>query len=57
MRKSDFQGLFQAVGHLVLAAIAAALTLYFFLQGQWIGVLIALFAYGHSGVQLPLWLP
>ena len=46
MRKSDLQGLFQAVGHLVLAACAAALILYFFLQGQWIGVLIALFAYG-----------
>ena len=46
MRKSDLQGLFQAVGHLMLAACPAALTIYFYLQEQWIGVLIALFAYG-----------
>ena len=51
MRKSDLQGWFQSAGHLVLAACAAGFTLYFFLQEQWIGVLLGLFAYGTVASQ------
>ena len=46
MRRSDGQGWFQAAGHLVIAAFAAWLTIRFFMQEQWVGMAIALFAYG-----------
>ena len=46
MRRSDLQGWFQAAGHLALAGCTAALTIHFFLQQQWIGMAIALFAHG-----------
>ena len=46
MRRSDLQGWFQATGHLLLAGCAAAFTIYFFLVQQWVGMAIALFAYG-----------
>ena len=46
MRRSDPQGWFQAAGHLAIAGCTAALTLYCFLQEQWIGMAIALFAHG-----------
>ena len=44
--RSDAQGLFQTLGHIVLVVITGALTYIFFNQRIWIGFAIALFAHG-----------
>ncbi len=45
-QRSDVQGLFQAVGHLALAAVTAALTFVFFERQMWLAFAVALFAHG-----------
>ena len=45
-QRSDGQGLFQALGHLALAAVTAALTFIFFERQMWLGFALALFAHG-----------
>jgi fatty acid desaturase len=45
-RRSDLRGTFQALGHLVLLAITAAATWYFFGHRIWAGFTVALFAHG-----------
>ncbi len=45
-RRSDLRGFFQTLGHLVLLAITALATWYFFNHGIWVGFAVALFAHG-----------
>jgi fatty acid desaturase len=45
-RRSDLQGWFQTLGHLVLFAGTGVLAAYLFVQQQWIGFACALFAHG-----------
>ena len=45
-RRSDLQGWFQSLGHLVLFAGTGVLTYYLFTQQQWVGFGLALFAHG-----------
>lgn len=45
-RRSDRQGLFQAVGHLALFTATGLLTAAFYLQHQWVWFFIALFLHG-----------
>lgn len=45
-RRSDVQGWFQALGHLLLFAGTGVLTAYFFVQESWIGFVCALFLHG-----------
>ena len=56
-QRSDGQGLFQALGHLVLAAVTAALTFVFFERQMWLGFAVALFAHGTVSSHLHLRLP
>ena len=46
MRPSDLQGWLQAGGHLGVAIVTGAATVYFFHQGLWISFTIALFCHG-----------
>ena len=46
--RSDAQGLFQTLGHIVLVLITGSLVYIFFNQRIWIGFAIALFAIGIS---------
>ena len=45
-RRSDLRGWFQTLGHIILIAITAAATWYFFDHRIWIGFALALFAHG-----------
>lgn len=45
-RRSDLQGAFQAVGHIILIAITGAATYCFFDQRIWIGFALSLFLHG-----------
>jgi len=45
-RRSDLQGLFQAVGHLALFATTGLLTAFFYFQQQWVWFFVALFLHG-----------
>ena len=46
MRSNDFQGWFQALGHLVLFGCTGALTYFFFDREIWVGFALALLAHG-----------
>ena len=48
-RRSDWQGWFQAGGHLVLFAVTGATAFHFWSQEQWIAFVVALFAHGTVG--------
>tara|TARA_B100001123_G_C15134825_1_gene956908 strand:- start:194 stop:415 length:222 start_codon:yes stop_codon:yes gene_type:complete len=48
MKPNDYQGWFQAGGHLAIFATTAAATIYFFLNQQWLSLLIAPFIHGTS---------
>ena len=52
-RRSDLQGWFQTLGHIVLMAITGAATWYFFDRRIWIGFAILLFAHGTIYSFLP----
>jgi fatty acid desaturase len=45
-RRSDLQGLFQAVGHLALVTATGLLTVYLYFQQQWVWFFVALFLHG-----------
>jgi fatty acid desaturase len=45
-RRSDLQGLFQAVGHLALFTATGLLTAYLYFQQQWVWFFVALFLHG-----------
>ena len=49
MRRSDRQGMLQAVGHLALFGGTGLLTYFLFAQQIWIGFALALFAHGTIG--------
>src|SRR3990172_5227613 len=44
-RRSDLQGVFQTVGHIILIAITGAATYYFFNEKIWIGFSLSLFTH------------
>jgi fatty acid desaturase len=48
-KRSDWQGWFQAGGHLALFIFTGAFTYFFWSQQAWLGFFIALFAHGTVG--------
>jgi fatty acid desaturase len=52
-RRSDLQGWFQTLGHIVLMAITGTATWYFFDRRIWVGFAISLFAHGTIYSFLP----
>lgn len=48
-KRSDLQGWFQAGGHLALFAATGVLSYFFWSQGIWIGLIVAIFAHGTVG--------
>ncbi len=52
-RRSDLQGAFQTLGHLLLVVITGAATYTFFNQGIWVGFALALFVHGTIYSFLP----
>ena len=52
-QRSDLHGAFQTFGHIVLLAVTAAATWYFFSRGIWVGFAISLFVHGTIYSFLP----
>jgi len=45
-RRSDLQGFFQVLGHIILIAFTGGISYFFFSQRIWIGFALSLFVHG-----------